>query len=436
MVRQLRPLAPLLLVAAWVAPGVAQEQPADEGRPLGQRAAFGVLEAGPTVFARTGATLRDRPDPRSEALTTVAEDVSLPVLDRRGDWVKTHYGEWIGWFAPDGEPTVEVFELTLVPSDAPVFDLGSEDRRLRIEGARALLDPERTETRTLGPWDLLSDTSDRELIDRLDRIATRLPSAYERRFGLTAAVDQRAVVVLFASETAYREFAADFTELGGFGAGGHADSSMAALFVGGEDAGGVESVLVHELTHLLNRSSFPEKIHSWLEEGLANDLGISAVDEAGEIELGSLGGEKIFTARRTAGNQVSISAFQSGGQRVWSRLLCDWRTHRAKLPSLTQLLELEWADFVHDDFRSSNYALSTFLVRYLLDDAPAEQAAAFRTFLTGVASGGASDGKTLASGLGATSNELESRYEHWLTAMSVQTPLGSACTDGQRLRLR
>lgn len=396
-----------LLVAA---PAAAQDAP------LGRSAAFGELENQESVLVAAETPLRTHPDRRAARLAIVGYEIELPVLERRGDWVRTRFGDVVGWLAPRGEPSPEPgVPLIDAARELLVVDVSEEERAARIARARARLDGENRRWRALGPWPLHTDVADDELLAYLDAIADRLPGAYERRFGLAPDVDDLPVVVLFARERNYREFAAVSAEVAGLEADGHASHSLAAFFVGRSPRGELAAVMVHELTHLLNRSLYPVQPHTWLEEGLANDLGLARIDDEGNIEAGSLGGTTVLSTRRTSNNAVSMVGSTSGGRVVWMQLLQDWKVRRSRLAPLPELLELPWADFVRRERRSANYALSTFFVRFLLDAGPEGSADAFRAFLREVADGGASDGEALSAALGMSIDDLAELYGQWLT---------------------
>jgi hypothetical protein len=399
-------------LAAHPSGGVTQDEP------LGRGAAFGVLEPGPTVLILPGMSLRSRPDPRAEALVIVEAEVELPILERQGQWVRTHYDDWTGWVAPDGEP--EEVELEPARTSRLVIDTSVSERAARVANARSLLASENAAATSVGPWRLYTDVRDQGLLGGLDRVAGRLPQAYEERFGLQPDATESKVVVLYASEADYRRFTEEFTDLGDLDGGGHADQAMAALFAGSMSRDRVQAILVHELTHLLNRGPFAESPRSWLEEGLANDLGLARIDGDGGIQPGTLGGETTLSRQRSA-SRVIVDSVRTGGQALWTRLLRDWRRNRAQLLPLAQLLDLEWSEFIDDSHRESNYSQSTFFVRYLLDDSGAETASAFRGFLRAVAAGGDSGSAALASALGTSVDDLQERYERWLTRLAVQS---------------
>ena len=82
---------------------------------------------------------------------------------------------------------------------------------------------------------------------------------------------------------------------------------------------------------------------------------------------------------------------------------------------MTDLLDLAWAEFINDRHRRSNYAPSTFLIRYLLDEGTPENRSGFQEFLAIASRGGPSSAAALTSALGVSEAELRSEYEQWLS---------------------
>ncbi len=384
------------LLAALPAATAAQDPP------LGRSAAFGVIEVEPMALVAAGTALRSRPDPRAETLVLFEVDAEVPILERRGRWIRTFHDDATGWLAPDGEPTVEEFKLEALEAGYLVLDTSPEEKAARIAGARSFLGTENGDFRTLGGWPLYTDVTDAAELTRLDRVARQVREVYETRFGLRPADAPSRAVVLYRDEDSYRRFTQEFTDIGEIHGDGHADGAMAALFLADTREIDTAAILVHELTHLVNRDVFLGPVKTWIEEGLANDLGLSRIDARGNIAPGTLG------ARNTRSTT-------SGGQFVWSRLLKDWRDDRTELLPVTDLLDLAWAEFVSDRHRPSNYAQSTFFIRYLLDESTPENRSGFKEFLAVAGRGGPSGTAALTAALGVSEAELRSGYERWLS---------------------
>jgi hypothetical protein len=372
---------------------------------------------------RAGTALRSRPDVTAEVLVRIPAAVDLPILDREGDWVKTHFGDWTGWLAPGGEEHAVGPSLDSLSLSPLVLDTSVAERAARVAEARTLLGDENPAASSLGPWPLFTDVTDADLLARLGRIAARLPAMYEERFGLVPSLEEAPAVVLFAREADYRQFTRAYTVVGEMHGDGHANDSMAALFAGA-DLDVVAGVLVHELTHLLNRRRFTAPPRTWLEEGLANDLGLSRVEEDGALRLGTLTGTVTTVTHRDRSRRETVDMTISGGLGSWVQLLRAWEQRRRDRSSLSAVLDMDWSDFVTDDQRSWHYAQSTFFVRYLLDAAPASRRAAFLEFLRRTADGGPSGATALAEALGESPERLQRDFERWLTTSLVKATQG------------
>ena len=393
---------------------------AGQDPPLGKPAAFGQLEAGPVIFVPAGTALRVRADPESDRLATIAEDVELQILERRGDWVRTAYADFIGWLAPAGEEHSAAPIARALRAPFLTIDVSPAERAARLAVAQGILSGD-TRSRSVGRWPFYTDVDDNELLRLLERVAQQVPDLYRQRFGLVVPEGASDVpVVLFSTERQYRAFTADNPNISELDGGGHADSTMAALYVDRDiPASGVAGTLIHELTHLINREVFPDAPATWLEEGLANDLGFTEIDARGNLRPGRLGGTTSVVAQRTSGRRTMVNAIQTGGVAMWTQLVRDWRSQRARLQPLDRLLDLPWVLFVDNDQRSSNYALSTFFVRYLLSDADEGRAEGFRAFLAATAQGGATGSRALAAALDTTPEELRRDFERWLTMRTL-----------------
>ena len=99
-------------------------------------------------------------------------------------------------------------------------------------------------------------------------------------------------MVVFSREQDYRAYGAGESALAG--ARGHAAEGLAVLFFGDQERGEVAAVLIHELTHLLNRRVFAAEPPPWPDEGMANDLAFSRIERSGQPRIGSLGGRSVI----------------------------------------------------------------------------------------------------------------------------------------------
>ena len=385
-----RTAAGLLLVAtgAWAEPPPAQEV-------LGAPAAIGETRG---ALVRLPARLRLRAQPSAEAPTVAILDGprELEVVERRGDWIQVRWDDRLLWASPETDPGVAGLPPAPETATAPASSAVADPARL--ERARAALGAG-ARSRRLGPFHLLTDLPEGDLLDDLDRVAAQLPAAYGDRFGLDPGDPRELAVVLFREEADYRVYQAA-EGVSGEGAGGHATGGAAALFVGSRPAADVRSRLVHELTHLLNRRALGEA-PPWLEEAMAGDLGLSRVDRRGRIAPGTVAG-RIYDAggllvRRDPRAALALLASETAAGRA---------------PSLAELTCLDLDAFARPEGRTLRYLAGTFLLRYLLDG-PRAQPEVVRERLAALARGETPGTGWPAAGA-AEWADLERRYRRWL----------------------
>ncbi len=415
------PVALLHLVSALL---LAAATPAQAGgeEPLGRPSAIELASPAERVVAPAGARLHREPDAQSLTLLVFDVDVELEVLARRGPWVRVRHESWIGWLAPTGEPPAPAPAATA--TEAPAAPAVPDASAERLASALARLVPQPA-TGRLGPFALHTDVEDARRLAWLQRVAELLPAAYGERFRLAPPAAPGGTVVLFDELADYEAFArhAEGVELpvtrGVVLAGtasvfersdGHAASGIAALYAGGEDRAAATAVLVHELAHLLNRAAFGRPLPTWLEEALANDLSWSEIDGDGRLRLGSAGGSTRVTPPQRGSGAVLVE--RQGAQASRRLLLAAWKERR--LPRLPAVLAMSWKEFVAPPGRSLHYALSTELVRLLLDGDP-QRAAGFRAFLAEVAGGAEPSIDLLEQRVGDSVAALQRELELQLT---------------------
>ncbi len=400
---------------------------------LGKPSAFSLeSETGKHVLLEAGSRLRA--DPRLDApiLTLIAEDGEAPVLERLGAWAKVRHRYWQGWVFLDGRDTGP-----LLPS--PRF------REVRLARVLGILG-ERAERRHLGPYELHTDVRDERLLEMLHRAASGLHEVYLERYGLDPGPPAGDSVVLFASERDYRAYERDELKLAGLRTQGHtaqailteagvplpgASRALSATFVGKRRREEVLQIVLHEMTHLLNRRALGDRTSPWLEEALADDLAFSQIDAAGRILPGTLGGEMeaegTLPGRSRDGRVFEMARISGARESLW-RLLAFWNLPYR--PALPVLLELPWEDFAQPDLRDLYYAESAFFVRYLLDGRKERLREGFHAFLADVAAGKPADRSTLSRRLGVRLAALERGYSVWLwaeaNAHGIPRPSGGA----------
>ncbi len=383
----------------------AEEGPVGEDPVLGSRSAIG-LDAGQreTEAVAAGTPLRARPDPRAPVLVLVDPAAELPVVERRQAWARVRYQTWTGWVAV-GDPAAA--GSTRLPAAAP-----ARPAPQRLELARELLGAAGREGR-LGPYRLLTDVGDRALLAALEAAAGGLEAVYRQRYRLQPASASGETIVLFDAEATYRRFEGGSAALAGLGTLGHMSPGLTATFAAGRSTDEIRRLLVHELTHLLNARALGPGAPAWLEEGLAEDLAYGRFDRRGRLLTGTLGGaSRLFES----GPRGPTVLQQTGGHDALAALLRAWDD--PERPSLALLVELPWQEFVDPRGRKLRYALSAFLVRYLLDAHDGQRTAPFLNYLATVAAAPAA-APPLWPTLGLDPRALETDLRPWLDDLAA-----------------
>ena len=317
-----------------------------------------------TVQLAPGARIRRQPRKDAAVLEIVTSATELLAMERRGPWVRVQLGSWQGWVdtSPDD------------PSRRSGIASPTEPDAETLARARELLGTEATQ-RALGPFVLYTDVGDERLLQWLSAIAEDVVSVYGSRYELETGSEFPETVVLFSDEDDYRRLQKEQPRLAQTHSEGFSRAGLSALYAGSKPHSETASVLVHELTHLLNRRVFGAQLAPWLEEGLAEDLAYSRIDERGRLELGSLGGE----LRTTATGALTWT----GPLAHLSNLLSAWYDPRR--PSLSELPVLDRDEFLLSELRPLLYAESAFLVRLLLEDQDPGLGDRFRGYLEEIA---------------------------------------------------
>jgi len=339
-----------------------------------------------TLVLDSGTQLRQQPRPDSPVLEILEMSVELPVLERRDGWIKVRFGVWQGWVHPGVDPAAAAGNLS--------FSLAPDDQRLLH--ARVLLG-EGVESRPLGPFVLYSDVRDEPLLAWLGSVAIDIFRAYRERFGLDPGSEVHEIVVLFADEADYRSFVSVESRIAQADSRGYTSEGLSVLFTGEHDRASLVSVFIHELTHLLNRRVFRSETPPWLEEGIAEDLAFSRVDQQGQIQLGTLAGASL---------QGLADRYSHGEPRAHvSALIAAWAT--PSRPDLATLVTMDWDDFIHPGNRAIHYAASAMMVRYFLDGGKEGLRRGFSEFLREVSHADLSGSVSLWEDLAATPQEIE-----------------------------
>ena len=408
--RHLATTATVLLTAALAA--TSQEDAQQEPEVRGSAAAFSLQESAPgRVWLEAGTLLYARPDSDSERLARIDAPTELEVLAREGGWHRVRYLDRLGWVNPElprRGPDLDMPPAPLVVAPPSFEDRSVERRRIAAESL-GLAGP----NGTLGPYRLMTDVTDSDLLGYLARVTEGLASSYRQRFGLEPAPVDDQLVVLFQQEERYRRYESTATDLSPYGALGHAGADLAVLFVGGHDLDTVTSLLVHELTHLMNRSMLGDNPPPWLEEGMANDLAYCRVDRQGRLRLGTLGGDTTwFGDRRRGGSLHYTDALAALSLVVRSRA-------RREATPVAELVALGQEEFLAAERRALHYAESTFLVRFLLEGEGGRYADGLRRFIDWAAGPETVDATVLERFVGEEMRRLERRFARWLELQAV-----------------
>lgn len=362
------------------------------------------------LWLQAGEQIRRSPSLAAAAVATVDVRVEVPILERRDGWALVRYGSFKGWVRPDtsGEP---VAETPLAPPRPDPEQL-ARARGLLQRDARA---------GKLGSFALHTDARNRRLLRILDQIAARLPQAYSSRYGLDPGTEAGEAVVIFSREKDYRAYVGTLSDADTW-PHGHTRRGLAVLFVGKQSRDEVGAILVHELTHLLNRRVLKTLPHPWLEEGMGNDLAFCKIDEgSGELELGSLGGRSVVIEhpRYFIGGESRTDREVHLEGPVASLSLLQQRLERTPAPPLERLVTLPWEEFTETLELRQRYDRSAFFLRYLLDSGDGDLAAGLRAYLSSLAAGEAAGPAALQSHLQRSWEELERGFQGWIRRQRV-----------------
>ncbi len=356
--------------------------------------------ARPRVWVPEGTAVRAEPRPASRAWVTTTATANLPWLERRGEWFRVRIRGREGWVhLPGPRKSLEppLGREAVPPGPLP----GREADPERLAVARALMREERTAT--LGPYPLYTDLDAGPFLERLDRIATGVESAYRLRYGVDPVGHPREAIVLYRLQADYRAFQAGEEEVADLPATGHTGGGLVALHAAGPGSE-IESTLVHELAHLLNRRAVGPALPPWLDEGLADDLAHGRITDGGRLLPERLGGETV----PIGGHRVE----RHGG--IAAAIFVDTAFGTGRQVPLPDLLAMDHESFVRSDDRQLHYAESALFIRFLLSSGDPALADAFRRFLRGVAAGGPPSPGALGAALGVDWRPLEMRFRAWL----------------------
>jgi formamidopyrimidine-DNA glycosylase len=300
---------------------------------------------------------------------------------------------------------------------------------VRLEEARTLLGEGRPAApeQSLGGYLLLTDLEDPALVARAMAVVSGLEVLYFERYGRPPVGEPREAIVLFESEADYRRFQAGEPRLAGIGGTtGLASRGLVATFRGERSDDELLGTLVHELGHLLNRRALGPSLPSWLDEGLADDLGASRIDREGRLLPGSWSRTLDAQEReiRISGGEAALrdlaELFAPAETKPGKSQDLAAATDAASRIDLGAMLALEWEEFVAEEGAELHYAAATAFIRMLLA-APASSGL-FRDWLTSVAAGSSPAAEDLRMKLGRSWPELERALALWSRAELARLP--------------
>lgn len=395
----------------YLGPEETGERVPDEGAPSPPNdrdaAPARSFDARPSVWVQPDLPLYREPSHDADVELVFDRYANLSEIESRDGWTRVRYRDprgrdRVGWLAPRpdegpilGRATVPVGPVAAAPASPA-----------QIESARAQLGMS-LRTAKLGPYDLLTDSRNQVLIDRLRKLAAQLDDVFARRFGLRPIGRPAETVVLFETLEGYRGFKNATARIAHLNAAGHAERGMAALYRGEQNMDDVAAVFVHEISHLISRRAIGPALPLWLGEGIAEALSSSRLLPWGGIDPEGWGGSRL-----RVGNRITSTGEWSARQRVKDRIV------EGTLPPLDRVIGIDDDDFQNrSPAPGLHYTMAGTFVRFLLDGAEGRHRQAFQAFLRDISEGGDATAEALIARLGASWDALDREYRSW---MSVQ----------------
>ncbi len=270
-------------------------------------------------------------------------------------------------------------------SDLAALPLGVEPGRLLL--ATRLMGDEVGEIRI---GEFIIRFKDRGWAGEAERILRNLRTTYLETFAplITEETSERKVfVLLMPSFDAYQEFYPEARSGNGDAVrtAGHYESGIIALYPDPNRGKGTLRTLIHEATHHYNHTilGFPrDRSLLWLDEGIANYFGNSAIDRDGKLQLG-----RIFVGARP---------MRGAGDTPIYRLPLSIRADNpplARILWLQQTMRHGWR-FRFEDFLSKegreqfysgnlvrNYSIAWMLVHFLMEGKDGSYRAPFMRYI-------------------------------------------------------
>jgi hypothetical protein len=341
-----------------------------------------------------GVPILASPAPNGEQKTSLGTLAYLPILSRDGQWAEVLYQDQRSWVDILWEPPHSRRQARrgiARHQSEPVLD----SDRSKIYKARKMLGIKRSKEK-IGAYKLFTDVEDEDLLAFLDGAAIAAEDAYFARYGRLPSGNPFRSAVLFAAEADYRLYSEKTAPSVSNVGSGHAGSGVLAFYAEGRSRVSLACTLVHEIAHLLNERSIAWSLPTWLEEGIASDLGSLWVESSVSV------GSAPRLGRRQA---LEIQGFEA-------RLLYLGKAlDSGQLPPLRFMFSLDRETFYRPDIEEYSYAQSAAFIRYLLDGEEGRLADGFRSFLKRVSSGRSAN---LLKSLETDIRELDDGYRIWL----------------------
>ena len=370
--------------------------------------------ARPHVWVQPGTPVYAEPDVTSTLLETVPSLSNPARLEQTGDWYRIRrprsgQSPLQGWVLledyqePGSDRLRQPDPVLPLPAASPDAERVAAARALMVGGGAA---------KECGAHPLFTDVEEAGFPALCARLVSELENLYTARYGLEPVSPPAEAILAFRRQEDYETFRDH--------EGVEVESSLAhaspprgylALPAAAGDREEVLAVLVHELTHLLNRRCIGPALPPWLGEGLADDLAASRIDSDGSVHPDVLGGE-----RRGDGNFV----VRWGG--LASIILILEALDRDQLPSLEDLVRLDPQAFHRTEDAQIHYALSAFWVRYLVSGFEPSLRTGFRGFLRDVAGGQPLTEELLLKRLGKQWSELDTAFRLWVRLQYIPPP--------------
>lgn len=362
------------------------------------------IDALPRVWIPAGEAIRERPESNATIVHRQQKTAGIPFRERRGDWFHVRTPVYEGWVYLQGYD--EVSNPPLGSGQRAPLPLPSRPPApSRLEAG---LDSFSSSPREL-KWDqylVYTDLADGPLLLACRQAAQRIEAGYRRRYDLQIEGPAREVVLLFSRRQDYESFQEQDARVAGLPVTGHSGSGLVAMHADDQSPGEVVSTLVHELAHLLNRRALGPALPPWLEEGIADDLGLSLRDEQGNVRFDTFNGWR---------RQRSDATELGGGEAALE--MTRGQARNGKLVSLQRLLSLDWNEFVRSTDRQRHYAQAFLFVRYLM--AASGRRDGFIAYLHSIAEGEDVGAEGLRRRLGLSWSDLQREYVAWLLGPEI-----------------